>query len=261
MRDSMSTLFVFAHQDDEIAAAARITSCVRNGISVRVVFLTDGQGRNATSRVRDEESRRVLSKLGVDLANVHFVGSEHQIPDGALHEHLDKALQLLEAAVEQPVDAVWCLSWEGGHQDHDASHLIALAFARRRGIEGQVHEVPLYHGYRLRGPFFRTMKPLAVGAPWIAHPISFRDGLRIVALCYDYRSQRKTWLALLPTAMVRLLLGQREWSRPASLARIHEKPHEGPLFYERRFGVAWSEFQRHSREFIARFLTAGPSTN
>ncbi|MGN6182224.1 MAG: PIG-L deacetylase family protein [Thermoanaerobaculia bacterium] len=247
----MRALFVFAHQDDEIAAATRIAHLVRSGAEVSVAFLTDGEGRDARSAVRDEESRRVLSALGVDLSHVHFLGSQHRIPDGRLVEHLDRALHLLDECISGSVDEVWCLSWEGGHHDHDASHLVALAFAKKRGI-ANVFEVPLYQGYKLRGPLFQTLKPLAVGAPWTGRVITIREGLRTAALCRFYRSQRKTWIGLLPTALVRLVLGHREWTRRADADRVRQKPHDGVLFYERRFGVSWEEFERHARVFIER---------
>lgn len=245
----MHALFVFAHQDDEIAAAARLAHLVRSGTAVSCVYLTNGEFRT-TSAVRDEESRRVLSHLGVDLARVHFIGSQERIPDGALVEHLDRALSLVEQRVTEPVDEVWCLAWEGGHQDHDASHLVAVAFAAQRGLP--CFELPLYHGHRLRGPLFQTLAPLQVGGAWIGRRVPILEGLRLLALCRFYRSQRRTWLGLLPGAIVRLVLGQREWTRAADVARLAGKPHDGALFYERRFRFAWETFDRHARDFIGR---------
>ena len=106
----MHTLFVLAHQDDEIAVATRITYALQRGNEVTVIFLTDGEGRKATSQERDAESREVLQRLGVK--NAIFLGSEERIPDGALYEHMPLALQLLERV--GPVDEVVCLAWEGG---------------------------------------------------------------------------------------------------------------------------------------------------
>lgn len=245
-------LFVFAHQDDEIAAATRIAFHVRRGWSVSCAYLTDGEGRKASSRERDEESRRVLAALGVALDRVHFLGSEHRIPDGGLAAHLDRALALLESRVTEGVDELVCLAWEGGHHDHDAAHLVAAAFAIRRGIVERTRELPLYHGYRMRGPFFQTLAPLRAGRPWEARRITAREGLRVVALCRFYRSQRKTWLGLLPSAILRLVCERKEWTRPIDIARLPEKPHEGVLFYERRFGASWESLERNAREFLAR---------
>lgn len=254
----MHALFVFAHQDDEVAAAARIAHLLRTGATVSCAFLTNGEGRSVTSSVRDEESRRALTHLGVDLARVYFLGSEERIPDGALVEHLDRALALLEARVAEPVDEVWCLAWEGGHQDHDASHLVAVAYAAKRGLP--CFEFPLYHGHLLRGPLFQTLAPLRIGGVWIGRRVPVSEGLRLLALCRFYRSQRKTWLGLLPGAFVRLVLGQREWTRAADVARLAAKPHDGVLFYERRFRYAWESFDRHARAFIAR-ACAPPRTD
>ena len=252
----MHALFVFAHQDDEIAGAARIAHLVREGAALSCAFLTDGEGGSAKSHERDDESRRALAALGVDLKRVHFIGSVERIPDGVLVEHLERALALLDACVKEPVDEVWTLAWEGGHQDHDAAHLVAIAFANRRGAP--VFEVPLYHGHLLRGPLFQTLAPLRVGAPWNARRVPVREGLRLLALCRFYRSQRKTWLGLLPGAFVRLILGGREWTRRADLTRLGNRPHAGTLFYERRFRYPWDDFQRHARAFIERACAPRP---
>jgi LmbE family N-acetylglucosaminyl deacetylase len=252
----MHALFVFAHQDDEIAAAARIALLVRGGATISCVFLTNGEGRGARSAQRDQESRDVLARLGVEPGRAHFPGSEEGIPDGALVEHLDRALAVLEARIPDTVDEVWTLAWEGGHQDHDAVHLVALAFANRRGIA--MYEVPLYHGHRRHGPLFQTLAPLRVGRPWSGRRIPIAEGLRLLLLSRFYRSQRRTWLALLPAALARAILVRREWTRPADAARLESKPHDGVLFYERRFRYAWEDFERRARSFIERACAPRP---
>ncbi len=250
----MHALFVFAHQDDEIAAAARIGYLLRSGATITCVYLTNGEGRRASSATRDAESRRVLERLGVDLARVHFVGSEERIPDGSLVMHLDHALALLESRVEEPVDEVWCLAWEGGHQDHDASQLVAAAFAARRGLLERTFELPLYRSHRLF--LFQTLAPLRNGRAWTGRRVSLREALHIISLCRFYPSQRKTWLGLLPTAIPRLLAQRREWTRAVDLTRLRQKPHGGMLLYERRFDMPWDVFEQHARGFIERIADA-----
>ena len=248
----MHALFVFAHQDDEIAAAARIAYLLREGATISCVYLTDGEGRRASSRDRDDESRRALARLGVNLDRVHFIGSDFHIPDGALVEHLERALSLLEQRIADPVNEVWCLAWEGGHQDHDASHLVALAFAADRDLLDRCFEVPLYHGHGMRGAFFQTLAPLPAGKPWTGRRVPVGEAMKLLALCRFYRTQRKTWLGLLPGAIARLVIGQREWTRRVDVARLAGPPHEGVLFYERRFGYRPETFERHARDFIER---------
>lgn len=240
-------LFVFAHQDDEIAAAARITLLLRAGWTITCAYLTNGETERASSAVRDEESRKVLARLGVTRA--HFIGSEERIPDGRLIDHLDRALALLDGRIEHAGE-VYCLSYEGGHQDHDASHLVAVAFAARRNVS--CYEMPLYHGYRLPGPVFRTLAPLRNGGEWTPRAVPLRERLRIASLCRFYVSQRRTWIGLLPGAIFR----RKEWIRRADVERLRAKPHDGKLFYERRFGVTWEEFEARARPFVAAIRTA-----
>ena len=251
-------LFVYAHQDDEIATATHILHLVRSGWTITCVYLTDGEGGRAKAHVRDEESRRVLARLGVDLARVHFLGSRERIPDGRLFEHLDRALQLVEAAVAERPDEVWTLAYEGGHQDHDACHLVALAFAVPRAVPA--FEMPLYHGYGLPGPFFNALAPLRNGGVWSSRKIALAEGFRIALLCRLYSSQRKTWLGLLPEALLRLAVSRKEWTRPAEPGRVQDKPHHGKLFYERRFGVTWEEFAAKARPFVRAIGARPPRT-
>jgi LmbE family N-acetylglucosaminyl deacetylase len=231
----MRILFVFAHQDDEIAAAPRIRRAVAAGDEIACAFLT---GKSA-SHVRDDESRRALAFLGV--AEVAFIGSQADIADGTLVEHLDIALTLLASRFDG-ADEVWTLAWEGGHQDHDAAHLIALALARR--LQARCFEVPLYTGLGRVGPFFRVSYPIGEG--WMSRKFPLREVWRNAALTRFYHSQRRTWLALLPG----ILTTHHEFVREADAARVVSRPHEGPLYYERRFRFPYSRFESHARPFI-----------
>lgn len=233
-------LFVLAHQDDEIALAARMKHLLREGWALSVMYLTNG----ITPEVRDDEARASLSCIGVDLSRVHFFG----FPDGSLVDHLDEAFARLEKIDD--ADAVYCLAWEGGHHDHDASHLIAVAFAMQRKIP--CFEMPIYHGHRTPGQIFRSFAPLGDG--WTARRITMREGLDVARLCRFHPSQRRTWLALLPEALLRLVVARREWTRPVSIERLRAKPHAGRLYYERRFGVTWTEFEAKARSFVAAHL-------
>ena len=234
-------VFVFAHQDDELATASRIRHARAGGEEVTCVYLTDGASRVA-SDIRDAESRRVLESL--DVHDVRFLGSRERIPDGALPEHLDRALELVEGEIEA-VDEVVTLAWEGGHQDHDAAHLVAAVFAARRGV--RCVEMPLYNGHRMPGPFFRVQHP--IGGGWRVRRISLREKLANALLARHYRSQRSTWLALLPLA---LLAPARELTRDVDLARAEAPPHRGALLYERRFRYPWPRFESFARPFLRR---------
>lgn len=235
----MNILFVFAHQDDEVAAAIRILRARRNGDRVFCAFLTDGAFK-VPSAVRNEESRRALSVLGVsDLLFAPF-------PDGNLPEHAREALAFLESRSEE-IHEVCTLAWEGGHQDHDAAHVIALAYARRRGIP--CREVPLYNGRGTPRSLFRVLRPLGKG--WETTRVRFSEALFVLSLVRFYKSQRKTWCGLLPEAAFELLIARRTHVRDADPRRLNQKPHAGDLFYERRFGYPYERFVSAMKTMIA----------
>src|ERR1051326_5047535 len=168
----MSKLYVFAHQDDEVAIAPRIARDVASGARVVCAFLTDG----GAPAVRDAESRAVLASLGVH--DVIFVG----LPERTLVEHLEEAYHALK---ERDAEEIITLAWEGGHQDHDAAHLVALALAKIKGV--RCLECPLYRGY------FRVLSPLRVSE---RRRLTARDVAKRAMLCWRYPSQRRSWLWL-----------------------------------------------------------------
>lgn len=231
-------LFVFAHQDDELAAARSI----RAHGDVACAFLTDGASRVPAER-RNAESLAALNELGVPPERVAFLAVA---PDGQLVDHLDDGLAALEARFgDAQITGLGLLAWEGGHHDHDAAHLIGMAFAHRRGLGAFEH--PLYNA---KGRLFRVLTP--IGAGWRSERIPRREAWRILRLVRHYRSQKRTWVALLPEAAVRLLLLARTHVRTADARRLFTAPHGGKLLYEKRFHVPQVRFRAAAAPFIER---------
>lgn len=248
------TLFLFAHQDDEMAAVSRIALEVARGSPVFCVFLTDGGG-SAHPSVRERESAAVLMELGVTRERILFPGSQIPIPPRNLMFELDPALeQLHHAMLGIELERIYCLAWEGGHPDHDASHLVAAAFARERRMLDRCFEMPLYRAAGRRGPFFRTLSPLDPRAGWERRRLGAREGLKLSMLGFRYRSQWKSWIGLFPETLVKLALMRREVSRPIDPGRLRRRPHPGPLLYERRGKSTFERFEREATLFLDRHL-------
>ncbi|HEX8254743.1 MAG TPA: PIG-L family deacetylase, partial [Thermoanaerobaculia bacterium] len=227
----MKVAFIFAHQDDEVALTSRIRWEVARGSEVTCVCLTDGASAKPAA-VRDAESRHVLAQLGVNDFRVAPDGQ--RIADGTLPEHLDEALQFVQSSIAS-VDEVVTLAWEGGHQDHDAAHLVAAVFARQRGVA--CLEMPLYNGFEAYDFLFRVNHP--VGDGWLERRLTRREYFSNVMLARFYPSQRKTWLGLAPLL---LISKPRELIRAADLRRAVAPPHPLPLLYERRFRYPYDRF-------------------
>jgi LmbE family N-acetylglucosaminyl deacetylase len=240
-----------------MAMATRIAFETRAGRPIHCVTLTNGAAGGASPAVRDAESLAVLTKLGVHPDAICFLGSRHGIQDGTLVRFLEHSLALVDEHLgAMAIDQVFCLAWEGGHPDHDASHLVALALSQRRRLLGRIWQFPLYHGRGTPDGLFRVMAPLdARGC--LKRRIALRDGVRIALLSMRYRSQRSTWLGLFPEALVKLVLLRRELMQEATPEAVLRKPHPGKLFYERRFGVDYESWRVLAEPFIRRHL--GPA--
>lgn len=234
-----------------MAAASRIAFEVQRGSHVHCAFLTDGDGGKASPDARNRESAGVLTGLGADSSRIFFIGSEVPIHDGSLPGHLDLALMALERrTVEIELDTIYCLAWEGGHQDHDASHLVASAFAKNRGILDHCFELPLYNGARLAGSLFRVFSP--VGTGWQTRRLSFSRGLSTSLLAWRYRSQRRSWVGLFPETFLKLAILRREMMRHVDPSRFRQRPHSGALLYERRFRYPFERFMDAVAPFVDR---------
>ena len=250
-----AVLFVFAHQDDEVAAVSRIVYELERGADVYCAYLTDGAW-NVVADVRDAETKSVLTQLGVAADNIFFIGSSIPIRDATLVEHLDIALERLEQRLTNiKIETLYCLAFEGGHQDHDASHLVAVAFARRRGILDQTYEVSLYNGWKRTGQFFRAFSPAGSRDGWIARRIPLRHGLRFARLPFKYPSQWSSWVGLSPAALLQFLVTRRELMRKADIDRLRQRPHEGALLYERRFRYPHERFAHFASFFVRKHLS------
>lgn len=233
-----------------MAAASRILFERERGTVVHCAFLTDGR-LSASPPVRDGESLRALTELGVDAAHIAFIGSDLPIADGTLIDHLTIALQELERRMRDvPLAGVYCLAWEGGHHDHDASHLVAVALAARRGLLDRCIELPLYRGARIR-PLFRVLAPRAAKATWQRRSLRWRDAFRAVWPVRHYRSQLRSWTGLLPELALKVLLFRREVSRTVDLDRLATRPDVHPMLYEWRFGCSWERFRAAAAPFLA----------
>lgn len=233
---------VLAHPDDEIGLYPWLAAARAEGRRVLCVWLTDGGWGGQDVQRRCDESRRVLSVLGLEISDMHFAGADMAIPDGDLHLHLDDAVHwLLERFDGIPCDTpLWIPAWEGGHPDHDAAHLAGQALARARGLDPM--QYPLYHGKGLRGPWFRVLSPIAENGPLHGISIRIADRARCILRCSAYRSQWKSFVGLVPFYALRMLhpmpfvLQNARWSRTAS------RPHLGAMLYERRSGLTWDTF-------------------
>ncbi|MGH8282200.1 MAG: PIG-L deacetylase family protein [Gammaproteobacteria bacterium] len=236
-----NVLFLLAHNDDEYFAALRMREEIRLGNRVLVAYLTHGSVRGADSAARMQDSVKFLSKLGIRQDKILAIGRGQDILDFRLHERVVDAYRGLGEVLENiAIERLYIMAWEGGHPDHDASHLIGVAFARQRKLE-EVYEFPAYSRFRVMHPLHKDFELLTTGTSRI-------EAFKTLVSGFSYRNQRRTFLAMLPGSVVQLLLlGHQNYWRVPHDRDYAQAPHAGRLFYERRYGISFADFTKNVR--------------
>lgn len=249
---SGKTLLVLAHPDDEVLFWPLIARTPADKLAL--AYVTDGSAGGACRpEARVGETRRMLASLGSPSTAAAFLGQASGLPDGVLHLHLDQAWTALAAWAEGlgPVARIYTHAWEGGHQDHDACHALALALADKTGA-ARAGQVACYR--RPDGGFapYSLLDPIAAnGAP--DRLIMTGAERRAMASCiWRYPSQWKSWVGLGPPLLTRLALDATFPLQPVSRTRIDERPHAGPLLYEARGGPSFADVSEAARTFLKR---------
>lgn len=249
----MTALFLFAHQDDEVGVFHCIEKERRLGQRVVCCILTDGGFGGVSPDARNRESLAVLTDLGVAAGDVRFIGASAGIHDQHLHESLGEAHALLSEAIasfREDIRTIYAPAWEGGHPDHDATHLIARKLASSLPQGCDVWQFPLYHGENCTGPLFRVLSPLEGNGQVICEPIPWiKRGQYLMLAATRYPSVLGTWLGLLPFIFWRYLV-----SGVQSLQRADQplhRPHPGRLYYEKRGFAHFESFWEATAAFRA----------
>lgn len=249
--------FLFPHPDDEFAVTVLIRDRCRSGVRVSCVYLTDGAFAGQSPVPRRRETLAALAGLGVNADDVLFLGEAEGISDGSLPMHLERALQAL-CCLEQLQSGdveLFCPAWEGGHQDHDAAHLIGLALDARLRF-ARARQYSIYHGASLPGPLFRVLSPLAENGASEDRSCSARERVQQVLFCLNYPSQWKTFLGLLPCVAWRMLCDGRMRTQALDATRALQSPHRGRPLYERRGFMSERDFRLAVAGFIVRRIPA-----
>jgi LmbE family N-acetylglucosaminyl deacetylase len=227
----MTSLFLLAHYDDEYCAWPLIETWRR--AAEPMVFVYTAPPREPDLRARRRaETLALLGSMG--LADALLDEPDPPGCDGELPAAAPAWLERLRARLAQAgVSRIVVPAWEGGHTDHDLCAALGLALAHRLGVAEPVIQVPLYNGERTRGPLFEGGHVLAANGAAERVRLSPIQWLRFAAAVRFFPSQAGVWSTLWPATMWSYLKAGYRFQR-LSTVRIGERPHSGPLLYERR---------------------------
>lgn len=251
-----TAIFLFAHQDDEYGAYQLIMDELDAGNDVYCIFFTDGSYGGADSNIRNSESSKILSKLGVKQNKILFYGTTSSIPDTMLVKNLNQVANWLFGFLKNVynIKALYTPAWEGGHPDHDSLHAITVWVARKLDCINIVRQFPLYNAVGMKKYFFHVLTPLHQNGTVHIRKIHLLNRIRFIRYSWWYRSQVKTCKTLFLFVNLHYLIGKGISTQYVSESRIMTKPHPGKLFYERKGFCMWKwkSFNKCVQDF---FLT------
>jgi LmbE family N-acetylglucosaminyl deacetylase len=235
----MANVYILAHFDDEYCAAPLIWQAREAGLEQRFLYIADYRSPAIAER-RGAESRAFLAAQGLDPASAVHVGRGTGGYDGGVHRALPAAYGALQLALQEvAVDRLIVPAWEGGHMDHDMCALMAVRLAQARGGP-PVDQFSLYNGPRLPGPLLRGCAPLPQNGPVTRVPLTGAQLRRWMTDVRHFPSQYFAWSGIWP-AMFAGYARRGFGHQRLDPGRVEARPHAGPLFYERMFGVPYDE--------------------
>ena len=185
-------------------------------------------------------------------ADIGFIGCEQGIPDGALPGHLATAFRALDAATLDlsGLGDVYTLAWEGGHPDHDATYVLALALAAARTRLDRVWQVPFYRAADRGPPWFSLFAPLPANGPVDELPLGPGERRLRASMMRFYPSQWRTFAGLGPGIVWNALTTETLRRQRGQLGRVWQRPTVGRLLYEQRNGVSFQQFSASASAFL-----------
>lgn len=238
----MSVVYILAHLDDEYCALPLIWEAQREGLPQRFIYLADYRDKALGAR-RLAETHAFLGAQGLPAETVRPIGLGRGAFDGQLHKACGQLLSevMTEIAQAGPVSRLVVPAWEGGHMDHDACAWLGVRAGER--IAAPVRQFSLYNGPGLPGPLLRAAAPLPQNGPVTRLDPGLGDRLRWLAWVRAFPSQAYAWSGIWPAMAWGLARRGFGW-QALEAARVLERPHPGPLFYERMFKVPYAEVRQ-----------------
>jgi len=245
----MTVVYLFAHFDDEYGVLPLIRQRAEAGVDQRFIYAADYTSPAMAARRRNE-TQAMMRHLGLDPD--HVIHPATGVVDGRLRFDLPRVFDAIQASVEGlgEVENIVVPAWEGGHPDHEACVQMAVALQSRSQPSAMIEQFSLYHGKGLVGPLFRACDPIVENGPVIPVGLSAGAWLDYALSVRFFGSQKKTWAGLWPSMFATFALRRGFSYQGLDPKRVHERPHVGPLLYERMYGVAYEDVRRAGETFL-----------
>ena len=242
--------YLFAHQDDEFGVFIDIEKKILD-YNVYIIYLTSGYDKKISESKlskRDNESIKVLSKIGVKKKNIYFFGKQLQINTNQLILNINKAYFKLKSFMnnKRPFQIV-TLAWEGGHEDHDACNILGRKLGYNFKIINNCEEFSLYNAFNCNFIYFRVFNALKKSK---IIKTNFFNRFKYVTFLFSYKSQLKIWFGLYPFIIYHYIFKGYNCMQSLNKSKTISRPHKGKLLYESRKYFSFNKFKFYSKFFL-----------
>ena len=234
----MHSIFIFSHQDDEICVFENIRLAVRYKKKIKIFFMTNGYLNEKISKKnmskRDNESFKVLEKLGVRKKDIIFFGRENNIPSCTLFKNLNFSYNFLFNYLKNLGGKIelFTHAYEGGNEDHDACNIIILKILKKCRIDISAFQFSFSNADTQFFPY-KVQKPLKIHGNLLKVSVHFSHRFRYLKYLFEYKSQIRVWLGLYPFLIFNLLFKNYYFLQKIDKNFKIIKPHKGLLLYEK----------------------------
>ncbi|MDZ8050825.1 MAG: PIG-L deacetylase family protein [Aulosira sp. ZfuVER01] len=210
---NQKSVMVFSpHQDDETFGCGGMIALKReHGVSVTVVFLTDGQlsgssGNNSQNKlvtIRKEEAVKALTILGVEPSKIYFLDrADGQLSDLAPHERQPTIERIGELLKTYQPEEVYVPHCKDCHRDHEATYELVKEAIKKSEIIVEILQYPIWLFWK--APIFIMLNLQDLAAAYFIS-ISATQEKKSKAIS-SYRSQLHT----LNNGFIQQFLGSHE---------------------------------------------------
>jgi LmbE family N-acetylglucosaminyl deacetylase len=238
-----TSIVLLPHQDDEIGILGELESAK---IKHRIIFLflTSGDVKKNFSVIRNKESLSVLNFFGYKSEDIYFLSKYTKVRDTNLIFNINITLSEIFNVVKlNNVENIYYPAWEGGHEDHDACHILAIGIQKATKKKINFFQFPLYNGFSPNLFRFKLFNPIPSSRFWRKTNISLYNRFKLLYVIFFYKSQFKTWVGLYPFFVLNILFFSKQYTKKISNFGSISKPHSTDiLFYERRKRFLYVDF-------------------
>jgi len=232
--------FILSHYDDEFGLFNVIENFCKNNEKVFIIYLTNGLTIDTIKNKkkmhqRENESLRVLNKLGVQKNNIFFFGKHLKIPVYNLHKNLNPAYDHINKLLKKikGINYIYTHAWEGGNEDHDSCFVITKKILMNNKKLKKAFQFAQYNRHNVVFYPFNIQTFIQPKSKIFKVRYGLLSKMKYISYLFNYISQFYLWLPVYPFIIFKILFNNYGNVKLISKSINLSRPHCGLLLYEK----------------------------